>query len=211
MNSVSKFLVLAFVLGFHDVRASGISIKEDPQINKIFNKSEIVTLERILAYFDSFVMKQTKTANVDSAYHSYSESLLNNDSAEDFWRKIGHGDALKDSFLVTLEGDKVFSELWVKGYDIQGGDTLGYFLMPNWQGKYMKYLDYLITQYPIFKEYRETIFACGAIPPTLAGGFPYAHKKLDFGDERIRLFSAIHYITLETYLEKRVVKKKVRN
>lgn len=176
------------------------------KVKEIFTEREINSMSEILIYFDNFINEATGISDIDSAYHRYCENLRYNNSYEEFWNKLKVNRIENDQFIKTLKKNDVFEEFWNVGFetDHETGDTVGFYLLPNINGKYIELLNYLCGDYPELIEYKESILAAGAIPPTIVGGFQNIHSKLDFSNEKVRLFVALHYITIRTYLDKPV-------
>jgi len=199
MKNIILFLIIFFgLISCHKKESQKLT--DNTYIQEIFTKNEIKTLIKILDYFDSLVKESTKIQNIDSAYHIYCENLQSYNSPDELWNKLLENQNKTYNFIKTIENQQVFRELWNKNYLIKyKTDTIGYYLNPNINGKYLKLLNYLLKKDSIYISYKEDILSCGAIPPTLILCFSYSHKKFDFNDEVIRLFTALHFITINTY------------
>lgn len=173
------------------------------KIQEIFIEKEIISLNEILVYFDTLVKQSTGNFDIEKAYHSYCENLRYIPSNE-FWERLKVNKLEIEQYVKNIENKEVFSELWIRQYsvDYESGDTLGSYLIQNMNGKYIELLNFMCEEYPEFNDYKEAVIDWKIIPPSLIAGFQSVHPKLDFNHEYIRLFVALHYMTLNTYMEK---------
>ena len=106
-----------------------------------------------------------------------------------------------DSFIVASNDNSIFKSIYKTEYgtDISRTDTLTYQLVPNLQGNYLKLLDKVIEFDTTFVAYKEFVESSGDIGQPLKYGIQDYHNQIDFNNEIIRLFIAIHYISLKSY------------
>jgi len=120
-----------------------ITIKNDHNVQEIFNSDEITSLDMIIKYFDSVIIKNTKNRNIAQAYHDYFEKISTTESLQDLNTYVGLANSNGTKALIEkLKDRKVFSEIWKYsyGYQYKSGDTSSMQLSLNVQGKYFKFL-----------------------------------------------------------------------
>jgi len=176
------------------------TLSSNLKVQEIFTENEISSLNEILEYFDSLAKKSTDNSDIEKVYHSYCENLRDIPINE-IWKRLRTKKNEVEQFIKSIEDNEVYGELWIRKYtvDYENGDTLGSYLIQNTNGKFIELLNYICAEYPEFYDYREAIIDWKFIPPGLVIDFQSVHQKLDFNQDYIRLFVAIHYITLHTY------------
>ena len=180
---------------------SNMELMNNPDIIKVFSKEEISSLELIVDFFDSFILKKAKkNQDINQAYHEYFESIDRSESIEDLRIHIGltNSDNTKE-LIMTLKEKGIFKEIWKYSYeyDYITKDTLSVNLAPNVQGKYMQFLELLGKHNNYISEYVNTIQSSDCIAPSLVAGFMKDfYKDVDFHKEVNRLIFAVHYITI---------------
>jgi len=194
-------VLMSFFINCNSVDAPCKSI-ESSLMNE-FDKEEIKELKEILVFFDNIVSAQTKINSIDSAYHHYIENLRLSESKGEFETKLLMDKPRIDSFMNEYKKNKIFDKIWKIEYgtDIIRKDTLSSVIIPNQQGAYFILLDKAIENDKIFNEYKNSLITCGEIGPDLVVRFQFIHESLDFNNEIIRLITAIHYISVNTYTE----------
>jgi len=205
MKNIVPYLITIIMLVMSCNIQNHNTLFKDSRITEKFSEKEIKSLNEILFYFDNYVNGFYKDVPIDSAYHYYCEEALNCSSFEELWNNLSSDKTTNDAFIKRFRNNDLFNELWIGKYltDHATGDTLGYVLFPNWEGKYIGFVNIICEDYPQLKGYREEVKSTASIPPTLVVSFQRIHSKLNFKDEKTRLFVALHYITIKSYVEKK--------
>lgn len=171
--------------------------KEDAALKKEFTNEEITSLNLIVNYFDSHVLKIISSSDTNEAYHSYFESLISSNSYESLNAKVGLNQSEVNNLLKNLEAKGVFDEIWnyEYGYDYETKDTLSIVLVPNLNGRYWKFFEIISQDDSYLNEYKSRVDESRNIPPSIITGFQNIHNKFDFNKEVNRLIWAVHFIT----------------
>lgn len=175
------------------------TLNEDPNVHEIFNRKEISGLNKILEFFDSIIMNNTKEQNVTQAYYEYFEYINTLESFEELRNNIGlaNSDSLK-ALINVLKDKKVFNEIWEYSYhiDYKSNDTLSVRLSLNLQGKYFQMLELLEENNDFIKLYSNYIRSSGYINPTAVASVMKQYMDINFQSPVKRLIWAVHYITI---------------
>jgi hypothetical protein len=196
MNNIFLFAVTLISI-FSFTQKSILTIKDDPNVQEIFNSDEIPELDMIIKYFDSTIITNTKNQNIAQAYHEFFEKISNNESLQDL-KKILDNDNDTKAFIKKFKNRKVFKEIWKYSYDYRHkpGDISYMHLSLNLQGKYFKLLKSIGKNNVFIKEYVNSVQSAGCINPSLIAFIIKNHNAMDFQKPANRLFWAVHYITI---------------
>ncbi len=174
--------------------------KSDDLLTNHFNKSEINTIEKIIQYFDDYVISQTgNQLTIDKAYTAYLEKIKSSvEKSSDLDLFLPAIDDRID-FYETLDKN-ILSEI----YDIRDTLTIHfrgeneprkcyspYSFNLNLQGKYFDFLKDLSYKNDFFKSYYETIQVAGDISPTSYSKILNEHSEIDFDNREERLIVII--------------------
>ena len=183
-----------------------MSCKEsDDLLTKHFNKSEIKTIEKIIQYFDDYVISQTSNQlTIDKAYTTYLNKMKASiekasdydlflpsiDNRIEFYRTLDKNILseiynIKDTLTVNFRGEngpqKVYSP---------------YSLSLNLHGKYFDFLKDLSLKNDFFKSYYENIQVAGDISPTHYSKILHEHSEIDFNNREERLVVIISLLEI---------------
>ena len=165
-----------------------------------FLEEDIHTLNSLLIFFDSLVMKRSGVSFPDSAYHCYMENIRYKDSYLSIINELNKDKPKVDSFLLEIGSSSVFPRIFHKSYfyaNREMTDTVGYIYNPNFQSSYMILLKAAVTTDSTFSDYAKSLAPFGGtIPPSVVSGYQHSHPELDLLNDTIRLVTAIHYISL---------------
>ena len=179
--------------------------KSDDLLTTYFNKSEIKTIEKLIQYFDDYVITQTSNQlTIDKAYIAYFEKIKPSiEEATDFNMFLP---SIDDRILFYKTLDKnILSEI----YDIRDTLTIRsrgeneprkvyspYSFDLNLHGKYSDFLKELSLRNDFFKSYYETIQVAGDIAPTLYAKILHENSEIDFDNREERLVVIISLLRL---------------
>jgi hypothetical protein len=181
--------------------------KSDDLLTNYFNKSEIKTIEKLIQYFDDYVITQTSNQlTIDKAYIAYFEKIKPAIAqAADFSIFLP---SIDDRILFYKTLDKnILSEI----YNIS--DTLTiifrgeteprkvyspYSFKLNLHGKYSDFLNELSLRNDFIKSYYEIIQLAGDITPSLYAMILHENNEIDFDNSEERLVVIISLLRLGT-------------
>jgi hypothetical protein len=177
----------------------------DNILKNVFNNRELQTIDKIIEYYDNFVISQTdEKLPIDKAYIVFLDKL--NPSVEE----IGDMSLLlpdtnqRFKFFKTID-KKSLSEI----YNIQDsvtiyrktdkGKTLIKEYKPftfslNCQGKYLNLLKELSKRNAFFKNYYQNILACGDICPTNYSAILKGYNSINFNKREERLVLIVNFL-----------------
>jgi len=165
-------------------------------VKEVFNGTEIKDISTILNFFDQQVCKANIT-DKDSIYNCYQHFF------GEMHKCIEKGELKipisfsKQQKLYAQISDSTFNRIWDfhKSWSNNSTDTLKS-ISYRYNSKYINFLEKLGKEHEFVKSYHESYIAAGDINPSCVGGFISYYKRLKIKDERVRLFVAIHYLTL---------------
>lgn len=199
INKISIFIIV-FLLGCHSPKKSIDNYKE---IIKIFNQEETNDLKKILSFFDSAVCKSENLNKNDlnNCYNQYFKRMkVEEKRTGNFEIQISYQEQKK---LINHLNVNTFNQIWTKyktNYDKL--DTLE-ILSFNLNGKFVAFLKEFGETNNKIHSYQERLEAVGDISPTMMGDIVVNYTDYNISDDRIRLFIAIHYLTLNQQFEAR--------
>lgn len=179
--------------------------KSDDKLTKVFNQTELKTIEKIIRYYDDFVISQTDNQlPIDKAYIACFEKMKTSiKEADDFDMFLPSIDE-RIVFYKTLE-KKVLSEF----YDIKDTLTFRYkgenearnFYRPysftlNYDGKFVSFLKELSSKNEFFRNYYESVQAAGDISPSNYGMLLHDFNKIDFKNREERFVVIISLLRI---------------
>lgn len=204
MKRTSPILVIAFLL-LLDTLHSQNSL-DNELIKQHFSSTEIIGLQKIIAFTDSLVQSARGNADINNSYHSLLDSIR--DQKIDF----AFNEEIKYSFLFSLDSS-LFNKIWIKYSDhrkIWTKDTI--LINPkdfitvglNYRGEFVKLIDDLGDTNHYYKVFSDNIKAAGDISPTVYAGFLYNHLAFDFENIFNRLWAAVFLLSIEENIELKV-------
>jgi len=208
MKKISQ--ILALILLISCTNSNTQDLESDPTINSVFSKNEIQDLKTILIFFNDQIcsIAGNEKSNCLECYNNYCQYMyttVNSDSGN-FDIKIPYEEQQE---LYNKINDSTFNQIWVfsrcwnpnppeiikAGGAIMNPDTLKCIAMNRFE-KYSEFIEKLGHEYELIGEYNENLQSAGDISPVCVSEIICEYKALDFNDERVQLFFAIHYLTL---------------
>ena len=180
------------------------SVLQDSTLTEIFNESELADLNFLLDFFDKHVCEEMNVdaSNLSDAYQNYFAKLLERSNASYFYISIPFEQQLIAYGKIDTS---TFKEIWLRGKIFKHNriDSLGRIettelesINLNYNGKYYRFLKKLSSDYKLIEWYCESFDVMGAMSPWMVQNLLVNYKDYNTNDIRIRLFAAIHYLTL---------------
>jgi hypothetical protein len=177
--------------------------KSDDTLTKVFNQTELKTIDEIIKYYDDYVLSQTDNQlSIDKAYIAFFEKISPLvDHAADFYKFTPDIDQ-QIVFYQTLD-KKVLSEIFemkdtltirFRGENEPRKVYRPYSFDLNLHGKYVAFLKDLSSRNDFFKNYYESIEVAGGISPVNYAMMLHDYNKIDFSKEEERLVVIIHFL-----------------
>ncbi|RLD74149.1 MAG: hypothetical protein DRI87_01935 [Bacteroidetes bacterium] len=179
------------------------SCSENREASDVFSAEELVTINKLIGYFDSIVGETyPEVTNIDSAYRLYLDSvcplmLKNGDMSR------SGIDAHERKTLLDRFDRKAMSEIFIIG------DTLEYFSLSvkkkvkkyypyyvtlNPRGSYMELLDRLSENSDFIRSYNNEVREFGDLTPKCYGMMLRDYNELDFTDPMQRLMFVVNVL-----------------
>lgn len=199
---ISYLILLIFNLTLISCSSKRDKLGNNPSIQSIFNEKEINDLEKILDFFENQIseIENRPIENLQNCYESFFIRLEKAEKTGFIEIKIPFGKQLN---LYNEIDTSTFNQIWCfhRSWKCGSSDTLKSISI-NLNGKYVVFLESLGKEYSIIKRYDEMLRGCGDISGGMVASLLMLHKKYDTTDIRIRLFIAIHYLTLNDQFER---------
>jgi len=177
--------------------------KSDDLLSKVFNQTELKTIDKIIKYFDDYVISQTGNQfSIDKAYIAFLDKTtpLINETAGVNVLLPNRNERI--NFYGTLDKDAL-SEI----YDIRDTLTIHfrgedkarkiyspYSFSLNFDGKYVAFLKELSLRNDFYKKYYDTVQASGDIGPSNYARILSDYKNIDFANKEERLVFIINLL-----------------
>lgn len=182
----------------------------DNTLKKVFNADELITVNKIIDFYDNFVLSNTsKNLKIEDAYRQFLSkncplveksgdmSLLLPDEKEklDFFSTLDRK-ALEEIYRITdtLKYYNRFKKEFVKVYQ-------PYSFSLNTQGKYYDLLKLLAKRNEYFKEYLNSIDLAGDLSPSNYRAILHGYKNIDFSKKEERLVLIVNLLNSEKVIE----------
>ena len=172
--------------------------REESQLELVFNKSELVTIEKIISYYDEFVVSNSEIKHpIDIAYSEFlnercQKAIMFNNL--NFLLPENKG---KFKFYDTLDSI-TFKEIFNirDSINYTNGVTIysPYTLSINYNGKYMDLLELLAQKNDFFNNYYQAIISTGDIGPYNYAVVLEEYDNLDFTKKEERLVLIINLL-----------------
>lgn len=175
----------------------------DPDIKFIFTKEEIEDLIIIMDFFEHEIcdVQQVTSANVESCYHALFETILKSEGTGTLYVPVPFHKQLDMYKTLT---DAAFTDLWKQGIAVnqETGDTSVRMTL-SYEGKYMQFLDSLNADYQILDAYKNSFRKERKISRAMIETVMYNSPQYNLSDPRMRVFLALHYLTLNDQYERK--------
>lgn len=173
------------------------------EFGKVFNKDEIMTINRIIEFYDSIVLANTSDhSSIGNAYYQYLDSLKQ--SIPEFSNtKYAIPEKIRTRFFASLNQQHLneFYEIrdsinyvW-KGEHKTIHST--YILSLKYPGKYVDFLKILSNQNDFMKEYYENIVQNHDIGPSNFARAMELYRDLDLNNENFRFVEIINLLMVD--------------
>lgn len=180
-----------------------VGLEKYPDVQAIFTEAEIRDLNTILGFFETQICDLMQVYG-DSTKHCYPP----------FFQNVASVDAtgvmyVPVPFHAQLEMYKqlsptAFTEIWLRGTAVdQVTRDTSYRMSLSFEGKYMQFLDSLVTDYQIIDSYRQALKSSRHISRPMIETVLYNGPQYNINDLRMRLFVAMHYLTLNDTYERK--------
>ena len=194
MNCKILIVIISFFLIEITNPQERIAMKNDVKnkFNTYFVKSNINLLGDIINFYeDNFFTYTQKLENKDSIRMVKLHSLKECNSSDSFFKKIKIDKDLTDSLFQQID-KSTYNEIWQ--YD-SGTQKINI----NTHGEYTNFLKSLSNSNVLIKQYYERLITAGGISPSMIALVKQNYSELDLNDENIRLFLAVHYLTINQW------------
>lgn len=175
----------------------------DPDIKFIFTKEEIEDLTIILDFFENEIcdVQQVTSTNVEACYHALFENMLKSETTGTLYVPVPFHKQL--GMYKTLT-DGAFTDIWKRGTAVnqETGDTTIRMNL-SLDGKYMQFLDSLNADYQILDAYKNSFKKEKKISRAMIETVMYNSQQYNLSDPRMRVFLALHYLTLNDVYERK--------
>lgn len=206
MNTYLAAIITMFIVGTSQNCCLN-NRKNQTAADTYFDKIEQQEINYLLFFFEKSIQKKTKEGG-PIAYKKYNNSLISVESNQDFLNKLLFTPSSVNNLLDTILNFKIFSEIWEYTENNQSKFDTTRNLFYNINGKYFKYLKKIAKCENLINEYSTQIKETGGmLSPSLMGGFPRAMKNKEFSSQDLKVFCAIHYlsINLDYYLSSKLI------
>jgi len=202
MNKIFQILFFLVFIGCATNKSE--KLQSNSTINSIFNKKESQDLQKILDFFENSicVSENIKKENINVCYKKYFERLKQESEKNgNIYLKIPIDEQLK---VYKNFKDSTFKEIWQLGKFFPLNtttDTLKYYSY-NFNGKYLEYLKELGKTNKAVDNYTKSFLNAGDMPPSMWASVLMDYENYNIKDIRVKLFLAIHYLTLNDQNER---------
>ncbi|MFC2152970.1 hypothetical protein ACFLSE_10635 [Bacteroidota bacterium] len=200
MKTLITFLVLLFGISCFGQEIIEMDIQLDSEESEYLNKDVIEELsEIVLNYYDNWIITKTGMANVEKAYHSFFDSVVQSEDHIQFMNKLKMNQNELDSLIVLCVEKGIFTSVWFISPMLPTSEEKAYMshqLMYNTDALYWQFVKRESKNNKSLKAYKENFEMAGDIVPTMRFSFPSTHKSYDFSKDSNRLIFAMHFITV---------------
>jgi len=187
-----KNLIFVFVIFF-------IGCSSETNTEDLFTKNELSEIDRLVADFDSLLMKKMQSRSVSQAYIAFAEKQNNAPTYEaylDFLNKIIED---VDILIENHRNDSIFDKIWYTDYgfkSIEKKDTLSVGLALKIPGIYSRFLGKIANKNEFIGIYKAYLESVNDLAPNMVDAFPYYIQDFNLKDKTQRFCIAVHYITV---------------
>jgi hypothetical protein len=181
-----------------------VSCDEKSLIEKHFNSSEIITINKIINYYDNWIISETGEQNISSAYLQFLEKVQPKVLKENTTEYLLPDKENVRKFLATLELKNLDKIYLIEDYHLSfdqnksAFDTIAspYSLRINYPGKFISFLNDLKTKKKFFRPYFEYIDLEAHIGPAAFAEIILGYEEINFKKRDERLVFIITIIDL---------------
>lgn len=196
-------MIYAWSLQSCNEKQSKPQLAADPDIKTIFTEEEINDLTSILDFFEQQICDLTQVQS-DSVLDCYQAFFKNVSSAQGTGIIYIPVPFHLQKEMYTRLSDAAFKEIWMSGTAVNQvtGDTTQRLTL-NFNGKYMSFLTALRRDYELLEAYKRSFTEERKISTVMIETLLFNYHLLNMNDVRIRLFVALHYLTLNDMYERK--------
>jgi hypothetical protein len=196
-------ILWSLVLALSCQQAEHSGLASYPDVRVVFSETEIGDLNTILNFFEHQIcdLLQVQSADVRDCYQALFQMMERAEKTRILYVPVPF-DAQKEMY--SHLSATTFKEIWIRGTGVESatGDTLERIHL-NFDGKYTQFLDSLKTDHRIIESYVATLKRELTINSTMIEGVMFNYRLYDMNDLRMRLFIAVHYLTINDMYERR--------
>lgn len=182
---------------------SGSPLAADPDIQAIFTDTEIEDLETILDFFEGEIceLSQVRRDSILDCYDEFFKNVSTAQSTGIIYIPVPFHEQLE---MYKSLSPSTLQEVWLVGTAVNQttGDTTERFSL-NVDGKYAEFLKALRRDYQILEAYQRSFLQERKMATPMIETLLYNFHLLNMKDIRIRLFVALHYLTLNDLYERK--------
>jgi len=175
----------------------------DSILEKVFDRQELQTVNKIIIFYDTFVLQQVESAStIDKAYNEFlsincqnaidsgdiSGLLPDKNLKNEFYATLDK-EALKEIFIIsdTVKYYNRLNKEWISVYQ-------PFSFTLNIDGQYFQLIKTLSTRNDFFKSYFESVERCGDLCPTNYAAILTGFHNIDFKKKEERLVLIINLL-----------------
>ena len=188
-----KYLLIIVLLILLISCSSPRNLFSSEQVNATFNKKEIKDMGTILDFFEQNICKDFNN-DYKSCYKAFNKRMLEEANNGRFGLNIPYNSQKE---MYKKLNDTLFNEIWSYGYSWKPRlkDSIK-IININFIGKYVHFLEKLGNSNTSINKYYEDLQSSGDISPLMINRLIYEYDKYEIENIEVRLFFAIHYLTL---------------
>ncbi|HPE56460.1 MAG TPA: hypothetical protein P5514_01340 [Bacteroidales bacterium] len=187
-----KNLIFFFVIFF-------IGCSSETNTEDLFTENEQTEIDKLVADFDTLIMKYTQSRSVSRAYIAFAEKQNNAPTYEaylDFLNKIIED---VDILIENHRNDSIFDKIWYTAYGFKSRekkDTLSVGLTLKLPGIYSQFPGKTANKNEFIGMYKADLDDVNDLAPKMVDAFPYYIQDFNLKDKYQRFCIAVHYITV---------------
>ncbi|MBS2211989.1 hypothetical protein KEM09_11270 [Carboxylicivirga mesophila] len=197
------YILIAFSTFILQLNWSQQKMELDSTINHLFNQSEIKDLETILNFFNNQIARfiGQSSENEELCYLKFLEIMTTPPDTACFDVPISFEEQLE---MYSQISDTTFNQIWVFHESMKKNSTVtNKRLELTFHGKYQLFLKQLGNEYKFLKNYHESLRAMRCLSASMWWNPIVHHKEYNLNDIKVRLFIAIHYLTINDQNKRR--------
>jgi hypothetical protein len=196
MNARLLFICFLLLFGFNKIKAQNLELKNDELVKYHFTKAEIENFEKIIEYFEKYLLSNCNDVKIESCYSSYFKYLASFEKNGDL--KIQIPKDLEMNMLKDID-DKFINEVWLNSSLQKDEKNKDYYVHYNMKGKYFRFLENLALENERINNYLKGYKLIGDFSPTVIVGTIKNFENCNFIDPKEKLLIAVHFFSINRY------------
>ncbi len=178
------------------------SVIDDETVNSIFTSAEINDLVKIQDFFEQQISSINKN-DKGSLLKTYYTFFEGNSKIKNLGQLTLSIDFNKQKELYKRLSYSTYDQIWRMSWTVQMNsvDTLNR-LELKYDGKYMEFLEKVGEQDGKIAQYCSSFKGMGVISPSMMADFVKNYKDYNINDPKVRLIIAIHYLTMNDFMNR---------